>query len=82
MGGAGLSLGLEWAGEIVELGADVRTWKVGDRVMAAGPAAFAEYALGHCQRIYPIPTIRSVPASVSLVPTMRLIAGRPTGWLR
>ncbi|MCB1692363.1 MAG: zinc-binding dehydrogenase [Pseudomonadales bacterium] len=55
VGGAGTPLGLEWAGEIVEVGADVSNWQVGDRVMAAGGNAFADYAVGHAHRIYPVP---------------------------
>ncbi|HEX7758600.1 MAG TPA: zinc-binding dehydrogenase [Caulobacteraceae bacterium] len=55
VGGAGAPLGLEWAGEIVEVGAAVDAWRVGDRVMAAGGAAFADYAVGHTRRIYPVP---------------------------
>ena len=39
--------GLEWAGEIVEVGAAVDRWLIGDRVMAASGGAFAEYAVGH-----------------------------------
>ncbi len=55
VGGAGTPLGLEWAGEIVEIGNEVTNWQVGDRVMAAGGNAFAEYALGHKDLIYPMP---------------------------
>lgn len=55
VGGAGAPLGLEWAGEIAEVGAAVTTWRVGDRVMAAGGNAFAEYAVGHARRIYAVP---------------------------
>ena len=54
-GGVGQPLGLEWAGEVVETGAAVETWRVGDRVMAAGGGAFAEYAVSHARRIYPVP---------------------------
>ncbi len=54
-GGQGIPLGLEWAGEIVEAGAAVTRWKIGDRVMAAGGAAFAEYAVGHEWRLYAVP---------------------------
>lgn len=54
-GGTGTPLGLEWAGEIVEVGSDAGEWQVGDRVMAAGGNAFAEYAVGHSQRIYHVP---------------------------
>ena len=55
VGGAGTPLGLEWAGEIAQVGETVNNWQVGDRVMAAGGNAFAEYAIGHCDRIYPAP---------------------------
>jgi NADPH:quinone reductase len=55
VGGAGTPLGLEWAGEIEELGSAVTMWRVGDRVMAAGGNAFAEYAVGHARRIYEVP---------------------------
>lgn len=54
-GGLGAPLGLEWAGEIVALGSDVRNWHVGDRVMATGAGAYAEYTLGHARRMYRIP---------------------------
>ena len=33
----------------------MKRWRVGDRVMAAGGGAFAEYAIGHARRIYPLP---------------------------
>ena len=56
VGGAGTPLGLEWAGEVAQIGEAVKNWQVGDRVMAAGGNAFAEYAIGHCDRIYPAPT--------------------------
>jgi NADPH2:quinone reductase len=55
VGGMGAPLGLEWAGGVVEIGDRVKRWRVGDRVMAAGGGAFAEYAIGHVRRIYPMP---------------------------
>ncbi|BCW88690.1 Phthiocerol synthesis polyketide synthase type I PpsC [Alphaproteobacteria bacterium SO-S41] len=55
VGGAGLSLGLEWAGEIVEVGANVERWKTGDRVMAAGGSGYSEYAVAHQRRVYAMP---------------------------
>lgn len=54
-GGAGVPLGLEWAGEVVAVGSAVTRWRVGDRVMAAGGSAFAEYAVAGERRIYPVP---------------------------
>src|SRR5215470_17232704 len=40
-GGIGAAVGLEWAGEVVETGAEVKDYKPGDRVMscARAPAA-------------------------------------------
>jgi NADPH2:quinone reductase len=53
-GGAGAVLGLEWAGEVVEVGAEVDEFRPGDRVMCAGTGGYAEYAVtdwGRCSRI-------------------------------
>jgi len=55
VGGLGAPLGLEWAGEIVELGSEVQSWKVGDRVMGAGGGAFAEFTLGHPALLHAMP---------------------------
>ena len=41
-GGAGTVLGMEWAGEIAELGPEAKGVKIGDRVMGSGGGAFAE----------------------------------------
>ncbi len=54
-GGLGMPLGLEWAGEVIEVGDGVDQWKVGDRVMGASPGAFAEYLCAFGEWIYPIP---------------------------
>lgn len=54
-GGTGVPLGVEWAGEIVELGADVTQWRIGDRVMGAGIGAFADFTLGYAPLMYPVP---------------------------
>jgi (R,R)-butanediol dehydrogenase/meso-butanediol dehydrogenase/diacetyl reductase len=45
--------GHQIAGEIVELGADVTQWKIGDRVAGVGSSGFAEYC--SMKRIYPLP---------------------------
>lgn len=60
VGGVGTPLGLELAGEIVEVGTDVTRWKIGDRVMAACGNAFAEYARAPGNRIYPVPETLSL----------------------
>jgi NADPH2:quinone reductase len=54
-GGAGTVLGMEWAGEIAELGPDAKGVKIGDRVMGSGGAAFAEYAVTDHGRLFHIP---------------------------
>jgi NADPH2:quinone reductase len=53
-GGAGTIPGLEWAGEVAEVGAEVTKFLPGDRVMCAGIGGYAEYALtdhGRCSLI-------------------------------
>src|ERR1700744_852784 len=54
-GGVGTVLGMEWAGEIVELGPDAKGVQPGDRVMGSGGAAFAEYTLADHGRLFRIP---------------------------
>ncbi|MBN9000856.1 MAG: zinc-binding dehydrogenase, partial [Rhizobiales bacterium] len=54
-GGAGTVLGMEWAGEVVEVGPDAKGVKAGDLVMGSGAAAFAEYTLADCGRLFRIP---------------------------
>src|ERR1700733_6633595 len=54
-GGVGAVLGMEWAGEVAELGPDAKGVKVGDRVMGSGAAAFAEYTLADHGRLFHIP---------------------------
>lgn len=55
-GGAGTVLGMEWAGEVAELGPDAKGVKVGDRVMGSGAAAFAEYTLADHGRLFHVPS--------------------------
>ena len=54
-GGVGTVLGMEWAGDVAALGPDARGFKVGDRVMGSGAAAFAEFTLADHGRMFPIP---------------------------
>lgn len=55
-GAIGAPIGLDWAGEIVEVGADAGgTFKPGDRVMCAGAGGYAEYAVCDWGRVVPIP---------------------------
>src|SRR6202008_3385242 len=55
-GGVGAVLGMEWAGEVVELGPEARGVKVGDRIMGSGAAAFAEYTLADHGRLFRTPS--------------------------
>ena len=54
-GGAGTVLGMEWAGEVAELGPDAQGVEIGDRVLGSGGAAFAEYTVADHGRLFHIP---------------------------
>ncbi len=45
VGGPGTIVGMEFAGEVAEVGSEVRGIKPGDRVMCSGGGGFAEYAV-------------------------------------
>ncbi len=47
--------GLEWSGEVVSAGAEVKGFKPGDRVMCSGQGGYAEYAVSDWGRTTPIP---------------------------
>ncbi len=55
-GGVGTVLGMEWAGEVAELGPDAKGVAVGDRVMGSGGGAFAEFTLADHGRLFHIPS--------------------------
>src|SRR5260221_14379516 len=56
LGGAGAVIGLEWSGEIVEVGAAVPPGlKQGDRVMCSGSGGYAEFAVADWGRVGRIP---------------------------
>ena len=55
-GGVGTVLGMEWSGEIAELGPEAKGVKVGDKVMGSGAAAFAEYTLADHGRLFRSPS--------------------------
>jgi len=55
-GGVGTVLGMEWAGEVAELGPNAKGVKVGDKVMGSGGAAFAEYTLADHGRLFRAPS--------------------------
>jgi len=54
--GASTILGLECAGEVMEIGADVRGWRIGERVMALLPGGgYAEEAVVHHGSVMRVP---------------------------
>jgi NADPH:quinone reductase len=65
-GGAGTVLGMEWAGEIAELGPDASGVKIGDRVMGSGPGGYAEYAVTDHGRLFHIPASMSFEEAATL----------------
>jgi len=65
-GGVGTVLGMEWAGEIVELGPEASGVKVGDRVMGSGAGGYAEYAVTDHGRLFHIPAAMSFAEAASL----------------
>lgn len=55
VGGAGTIVGLECAGEVEAVGADVKDFKAGDRVMSSAAGGFAEYAVADSGRAHKVP---------------------------
>ncbi len=55
-GGAGTIPGMEWAGEVIEVGANAQGVRVGDRVMCSGSGGYAEYAVSDWGRTIPLPS--------------------------
>ena len=55
LGGKGAVIGLEWAGEVAGVGAEVQGVREGDRVMCSGNGGYAEYAVADWGRVSPVP---------------------------
>lgn len=53
--GAARAIGMEGAGEIARVGAEVKGFEVGERVMGRCPGAFSEYALMDAREAIPMP---------------------------
>jgi len=53
--GIGAPVGLEWAGEVVETGAEAKGYSAGDRVMCSGTGGYAEFAVSDFGRVNPMP---------------------------
>src|ERR1044072_152293 len=54
-GTIGAPVGLEHAGEVVDVGAEVKGFKAGDSVVCAAGGGYAEYAVADHGRTLPIP---------------------------
>jgi len=66
-GAVGATLGLDWTGEVVETGGDIKGgFKPGDRVMCAGAGGYAEYAVADWGRVTPMPTSLSFEQAATL----------------
>ncbi len=66
VGGPGTIVGMEFAGEVVEAGAEVSAVKPGERVMCSGAGAFAELAVADWGRATPIPADMSFEQAATL----------------
>ena len=86
IGGAGTIVGMEFSGEAVQVGSEVKGIKAGDRVMCSGTAGYAEYAVADWGRTFPLPgnlnfeQAATLPVALqtmhnALVTNGRLIAG-------
>jgi NADPH2:quinone reductase len=67
-GGPGTVLGMEFSGEVAEVGNEVKDVKPGDRVMCSGAAAYAEYALADYGRTAKIPANNMTFAQAATLP--------------
>ena len=64
--GVGAPVGLEWAGEVVESGAQAKGYSAGDRVMCSGTGGYAEFAVSDFGRVNPIPDGMSFEQAATL----------------
>jgi NADPH2:quinone reductase len=58
--------GMDWSGEVAEVGSDVKGVKAGDQVMCFGPGGYAEYAVADWGRVLPIPRGRTLEQAATL----------------
>ncbi|MGP1676673.1 MAG: zinc-binding dehydrogenase [Burkholderiales bacterium] len=82
IGGPGTIVGMEFAGEVVEVGAEVNAVKPGERVMCSGAGAFAELAVADWGRATPIPAnmgfeqAATLPVALQTMHNALVTAGR------
>ena len=72
-GGIGAAVGLEWAGEVVETGSEVKEYKPGERVMCSGTGGYAEYAIAKQNQVALKPATISFSEAAG-VPSVALTA--------
>ena len=84
-GGVGAPVGIDWAGEVVEAGAEVQGgFKPGDRVMCSGTGGYAEYAVSDWGRVNAMPAGMSfeqaatLPVALATLHNALVTAGRLT----
>jgi NADPH2:quinone reductase len=66
-GGVGAPVGIDWAGDVVEVGADVQGgFRPGDRVMCSGTGGYAEYAVSDWGRVNAMPAGMSFEQAATL----------------
>ena len=67
-GGASSIAGLEWAGEVAAVGAEVPEFRPGDRVMCSGAGGYAEYAVTDWGRVCPLPSSTASMVEAAALP--------------
>ena len=66
-GGIGAPVGIDWAGEVVEAGAEAQgSCNAGDRVMCSGTGGYAEFAVSDWGRVNPMPDGMSFEQAATL----------------
>ena len=68
LGGAGAVAGLEWAGAVARVGAEVPEFRPGDRVMCSGAGGYADYAVTDWGRVCPLPRAAAGPVEAATLP--------------
>ncbi len=68
LGGADTVAGLEWAGEVAAVGAEVPEFRPGDAVMCSGAGGYAEYAVTDWGRVCPLPRAAQGPVEGATLP--------------
>jgi NADPH2:quinone reductase len=81
-GGIGAAVGIEWAGEVAEAGAEAKGYAPGEAVMCSGVGGYAEYAVSDWGRVNPMPNGMSfeqaatLPVSLMTLHNALVTAGR------